>query len=136
MDVQFGDFGTLVGYELSSAEIVAGESLAVTLYWQGLEGTSPVNYTVFTHLLAEDGQLIAQHDGPPANGSAPTSAWEAGETIQDSHRLTFKSGAGDYTGPAAVMVGLYDPGNINARVNTNQGQDYVVLPVTVSVVSQ
>jgi hypothetical protein len=33
------------------------------------------------------------------------------------------------------MVGLYDPGNINARVNTNQGQDYVVLPVTVNVVS-
>ena len=134
MDVQFGDFGRLTGYELSSAQIASGESLAVTLYWQGLAGSSPVNYTVFTHLLAEDGQLIAQHDGPPANGSAPTNTWEAGETIQDPHQLTFKSEAGDYTGPATVMVGLYDPGNINARVNTNQGQDYVILPVTVNVV--
>jgi hypothetical protein len=136
MDIQFGDFGKLIGYELSSAEIATGESLVVTLYWQGLEGTSPADYTVFTHLLSESGQLIAQHDGPPANGAAPTSDWEAGATIQDTHQLTFKSEAGNYTGSATVMVGLYDPGNVSARVNTSQGQDYAILPTTVNVVPQ
>lgn len=136
MDVLFGSFGQLTGYELSSAEIAAGEPLVVTLYWQGLEGTGPVDYTVFTHLLSPDGQLIAQHDGPPASGTVPTSGWEAGETIQDTHQLTFRAEASDYAGPATVMVGFYDPGDVNARVATDTGQDYVILPVTVNVASQ
>ncbi len=131
MDVRFGDVGRLVGYEVSSAEVVAGETLVVTLYWQGLEGTSPPDYTVFIHLLSPDGRLIAQHDGPPAT---PTSSWAAGQTIQDTHRLTFKSEASDYEGSATIMVGLYDPADVSARVETNQGQDYVVLPVNVTVV--
>ncbi len=133
MDVRFGDFGRLVGYEVSSAEVAAGGSFIVTLYWEGLEGTSPVDYTVFTHLLTPDGLLIAQHDGPPA---APTSDWEAGQTIQDTHQLAFKSGAGDYAGSATVMVGLYDPSNIDLRVATSGGQDYAILPVTITVVPQ
>lgn len=135
MAVGFGDFGRLVGYELSSAQVASGDRLVVTLYWQGLGGTSPVDYTVFTHLLSEQGVLIAQHDGPPAQGAAPTSTWEAGEIIQDTHQLTFRSEGADYAGPATVMVGLYDPGNPSARLTTSEGQDYVILPVAVSVLS-
>lgn len=133
MDVGFGDFGRLTSYEVSAAQISPGEPLIVTLYWRGLEGTSPVNYTVFTHLISEDGSLIAQHDGPPANGAAPTSTWEPGQIIQDTHQLTFSSGGEDYVGPATVMVGLYDPDDPGARLVASQGQDYVILPVTVSV---
>ena len=133
MDVGFGDFGVLTSYQVSADQIPAGEPLVVTLYWRGLEGTSPVDYTVFTHLISEDGRLIAQHDGPPANGAAPTSTWEPGQIIQDRHQLTFRAEGEDYTGPATVMVGLYDPGNPSARLVTSLGQDYVILPVTVSV---
>ena len=136
MSVRFGDFGRLTGYQVSSAEVTTGEPLIVTLYWEGLEGTSPVDYTVFTHLLTPDGLLIAQHDGPPANGAAPTSDWEAGQTIQDVHQLTFKSGVGDYAGSATVMVGLYDPSDVDFRVPTSEGQDYAILPVTITVVPQ
>ena len=135
MQVQFGNFGALVGWELSSTQIVAGEPVVVTLYWQGLAGETSVNYTVFTHLILENGQLIAQHDGPPAGGAENTSNWEAGETIRDTHQMTFKSGAGDSTGEATVFVGLYDPGDVNSRVGTSQGLDYVTLPVTVNVLS-
>jgi hypothetical protein len=134
LDVTFGSFGRLTGYQLSSAQIVAGEPLVLTLYWQALEGQSPTDYTVFTHLLSEDGSLIAQHDGPPAGGLAPTGQWEAGQAIEDTHPLAFSSGSADYVGPATVRVGFYDPANMSARVGTSEGLDYVSLPVTVNVV--
>ena len=133
MDVRFGNFGALVSWELSSAEVVVGKPFRVTLYWQGLEGQSATDYTVFTHLLSPDGQLLAQHDGPPAGGAENTSDWEAGETIRDAHEMAFRSGATDYTGPANVLVGLYDPENPDDRVTTSEGEDYVALPVTVNV---
>lgn len=136
VQVQFGSFGELIGWELSSAEVAVGEPLVLTLYWRGLEGESPTDYTVFTHLLSQEGALIAQHDGPPAGGTKGTTDWGAGETIVDSHELSFTSQAADRTGPATVIVGLYDPENIDARVSTNQGQDYVALPVTVNVIAE
>jgi hypothetical protein len=108
----------------------------LTLFWQGLEGASPTNYTVFTHLFSQDGDLIAQHDGPPAGGTQPTSEWQAGETVEDTHQMAFGSEGRDYAGPANIIVGLYDPGDVNARVMTSEGQDYVSLPVTINVLAQ
>lgn len=134
--VRFGDFGQLVGWELSTAQVVVGQPFQLTLYWQGLEGEAPTDYTVFTHLLSDGGQLIAQHDGPPAGGAETTSDWEAGETIRDTHQLTFISGAEDRTGAATLIVGLYDPADINARLMTSEGQDYVELPVTINVIPE
>jgi hypothetical protein len=134
LDVSFGDFGRLIGYQLSATQIVAGDPLILTLYWQGLEGRSPTDYTVFTHLFSQDGDLISQHDGPPAGGNQPTGEWEAGQTIEDTHQMAFRSEGRDYAGPATIIVGLYDPGDMSARVVTSQGQDYVSLPVTIEVV--
>ncbi|MGD2105158.1 MAG: hypothetical protein PVJ55_08620, partial [Anaerolineae bacterium] len=134
MNVRFGDFGALVGWRLSSGEVVFGERLVLTLFWRGLEGDSPTNYTVFTHLISADGRLVAQHDGPPAGGMENTSEWDAGETIEDRHELAFKSSIEDGTGPATILVGLYDPEDVDDRVMNSEGQDYVTLPVTVSVV--
>ena len=135
MNIRFGDFGALVGWELSSGQVVVGEPLILTLVWQGLEGDSPTDYTVFTHLIAENGELLAQHDGPPAGGSKNTTEWQAGETIVDTHQLTFKSGVAGSAGPANLVVGLYDPEDMGNRVMTSEGQDRVVLPVTVNVIS-
>jgi len=134
VSVQFGDFGALVGWELSSGQVTVGEPLILTLYWQGLEGNAPTNYTVFTHLISHDGELIAQHDSPPAGGTRNTTEWSAGETVKDTHQLSFRSGAAEHTGPASIVVGLYDPQNVGDRVMTGEGQDRAVLPVTVSVI--
>ena len=133
MNVRFGDFGALVGWQLSSGNVIVGEPLVLNLVWQGLEGTSSTDYTVFTHLISENGELIAQHDGPPAGGAENTTDWEAGETIRDTHQLSFRPGAAENTGPANLVVGLYDPQNAGNRVMTSEGQDRVVLPVTVNV---
>lgn len=127
--VRFGDFAELLGFAIPSADVTATGSLPLTLYWQALEGRSPVDYRVFTHLLAEDGRLIAQHDSPPANGARPTTTWSPGESIIDPHSMGFQDAT--YTGEARILVGLYDPDA--GRVVTDAGGDHVVLPVAINV---
>jgi len=129
---RFGDFAELIGYDLPAGEVTAAQPLLLTLYWRGLDGTSPTNYLVFTHLLSQDGRLIAQHDGPPAGGTRPTSSWAAGEIIADPHPMAFADTA--YVGLATIAVGLYDPAV--GRIPIDTGADRVVLPVTVSVIPQ
>ncbi len=128
--IRFGDFGELVGYELATTEVVAGQPLVLTLYWQGT-GNTLANYLVFTHLLATDGHLIAQHDGVPANGTRPTSTWSSGELIIDPHPMTFQETG--YAGLAQIRVGLYDPAQ--GRVLTHTGEDSVLLPITITVLA-
>ncbi|MCP4540509.1 MAG: hypothetical protein GY832_25510 [Chloroflexi bacterium] len=129
VNVRFGDFAELTSYSLPAAEFSVGQSMPLTIYWQGLVGTSPLDYWVFTHLMTEDGRLIAQHDGVPAGGTRPTSGWSTGETIIDLHSLVFQDTT--YTGPARISIGLYDPSV--GRVLTQSGVDHVVLPVVITI---
>ncbi len=131
VNVRFGDFARLLSYGLPAREVATAQPLLLTLQWQSLDGVSPADYWVFTHLLAEDGRLIAQHDGVPAGGTKPTTAWGSGEIILDLHAMTFYDPA--YTGPATIVVGMYDPGDSATRVPTELGNDYVVLPITLDV---
>jgi hypothetical protein len=128
--VQFGDFALLTGYSLPATEFTPGEPVPLTLYWQALEATSSESYLVFTHLLSEGGQLIAQHDGMPAGGTRPTDTWTPGERIVDLHSITFVDSA--YVGPASISVGLYNPAS--GRVVNDTGGDSVILPVTINII--
>lgn len=59
---------------------------------------------VFVHLM-QDGQRIAQGDGPPANGYYPSEVWRPGDVIVDEHwtdKATLKGGE-------QVIVGVYNP---------------------------
>jgi hypothetical protein len=111
--------------------LAAGQPFHVILYWQALNNV-PVEtpYTVFTQLLAADGHLIAQHDGPPAENGRPTPTWVGGEVIEDVHTLVF-SDVG-YSGPATLIVGLYDSATVT-RLGTEQGQDHIILPKDLTV---
>jgi len=129
--VQIGDFAGLLGYDLEATGLTAGQPFRLTLYWRALNDV-PLEtlYTVFTQLLAADGHLIAQHDGPPVDNTRPTTTWVGGEVVVDAHTLTFSDAA--YTGPATLIVGLYDSATVT-RVGTAQGQDHVALPEEVVV---
>ena len=81
-----------------------GDSLRVVLFWQTLKPTRQ-DYTVFVHLLAPDGALVAQHDSAPKNGSLPTSTWLEGEIVYDEHLLHLPPDLTD--GDYRVEVGLY-----------------------------
>ncbi len=97
---RLGDVAELLGYSL----IVADRKVAVTLYWRSLTPT-PVDYTVFSHLVGPDGQGYGQHDGPPDGGKAMTSTWTPGEIVTDEHELTVAPNAPP---TLELEVGLYD----------------------------
>jgi hypothetical protein len=104
LDVQLGDAIRLTGYSLESTQLPAGQPLLLTLFWQA---TAPIehNYTVFVHLLDQNGQLVAQTDGQPGGGARPTSSWQSAETIRDSYAVTIppETPTGDY----ALQIGMY-----------------------------
>jgi len=131
---RFGDFAELVSCSVPSTEINTAQPLQLTLYWRALEGSSSMNYVVFTHLLSESGEthLVAQDDDQPADGARPITGWSSGETIVDVHPMLFLDP--DYTGAARIEVGLYDPAAPGDRVLTNTGNDHVVLPLTLRIV--
>jgi hypothetical protein len=133
--VRFGNpaFAELANYSLSAVEITAGQPIQLTLTWRALDGRSPVNYVVFTHLRSSDGSIIAQHDGPPGGGDRPMVEWSSGETVVDVHQMVFAEERRDYTGPATIIVGLYNPESVGERVVTSAGADYVTL-VAVNVI--
>jgi 4-amino-4-deoxy-L-arabinose transferase-like glycosyltransferase len=106
---EFGSMIHLVGYDLAPEPGVqppADAALTVTLYWEAVSDVDR-DYTVFVHLVDEDGQIVGQGDGPPMEGSYPTSNWDPGETVTDVHRLESKADvpAGSYR----LLVGLYVP---------------------------
>ncbi len=120
----------LIGFDLSQAPISSAVPVAVTLYWQALSGEIGESYTVFVHLLAPDGRVIAQHDGLPAGGGRPTNEWLLGEYVIDRHELEWREP--DYTGPARIIAGLYDPAT-GERLLTAEGADHFLLPAEVAV---
>ncbi len=131
LGVRFGEFAELLGYDLKAAELTVGQPFDLTLYWRALnDAPLETPYTVFTQLLAADGHLIAQHDGPPVDNARPTTTWVGGEIIVDAHTLTFGDVA--YTGPAKLIVGLYDSATVT-RVSTAEGQDHVALQIEIVV---
>jgi 4-amino-4-deoxy-L-arabinose transferase-like glycosyltransferase len=96
----------LLGYEIDGIEARPGEEVGLTLYWQALE-PPPVNYSVFVHLVDENGILQAQRDSYPGAGTLPTSVWQPGDVIADRHVVTIPETA---LAPhrLRVDVGVYD----------------------------
>ena len=129
VNTRFGDVAELLGYDLSAAPFVSGEPVTITLYWRALEGATEADLTVFTHLLAADGRLVAQHDGPPVAGARPTRGWLTGEIIADPHEMVFRE---LYSGPSTIEVGLYDATTFD-RVSTVDGEDAVILPTVADI---
>ncbi|MCW5879325.1 MAG: hypothetical protein KIS91_00015 [Anaerolineae bacterium] len=67
----------------------------------------PTNWSVFVHV--SDDTLRGQSDGYPACGARPTSRWQRGDLIVDSHsvRIDPATPPGQYP----LRVGLYDSGS-------------------------
>lgn len=105
LKVKLGQAISLLGYDLIQAPLTGGARFTLKLYWQAV-GPIPVDYTVFTQVLDGSDMVVGQHDGVPAAGSLPTSAWEAGEIIPDRHQIDFPMAQ---NGQYRLIVGMYDP---------------------------
>ena len=113
-DVAVGDIVRLVGYD---SEIVEARNLFLRLYWKSIAETE-VDYTLFVHLLNEEGEMVSQADHLAARrvdtpSVYPTSLWDEGEVILDEALLSIPEGlpvphAGNQdTGAYNLRIGLY-----------------------------
>jgi hypothetical protein len=82
----FGEEIRLLGYDFEPAEVMPGDTVNLTLYWQALREPTG-DFTVFTHFLGPDGQLHAQRDSQPQQGMYPTYLWQQGERIEDVYTI-------------------------------------------------
>lgn len=97
----------LLSAQVSRVTLASGQpALRVDLSW-GTTQPIPEDYTVFVH-LENNGQVVAQHDGPPGAGALPTSWWRPGDVIDDTHLIVLE--APDPTGQ--ISVGLYHPATL------------------------
>ncbi|NOZ29914.1 MAG: hypothetical protein GXP39_17940 [Chloroflexi bacterium] len=112
LDVQIGSFARLIGYDLDVDPPTAGGRITLTLYWEAIEPADE-EYTVFIHLLDDQGRFRGQRDAPPGDGAYPTTGWLPGEYLTDRHTFTI---ANDATpGTYILEVGMYLPAT-NARL--------------------
>jgi len=75
----------------------------VTLTWQSLAAVQDLK--IFVHVYDAGGKLVAQDDGPPAQGFAPTSWWRPGDVITDLRTVHVADLA---PGTYRVTAGMYD----------------------------
>ncbi|MDH4208775.1 MAG: hypothetical protein OEV76_07870, partial [Anaerolineae bacterium] len=104
--IRLGDAIQLLGYDLDKLDVAAGESVHLTLYWHALAEVDG-SYTVFNHLIDDNGRIWGQKDGVPAAGLVPTSGWIAGEYVVDEYDLLVDqdTSPGEYL----IETGMYDP---------------------------
>jgi len=100
-----GDAMQLLGYKLERAQLRAGETLPLALYWNAHK-TPEASYKVFVHLLDANGALRAQQDSIPQRGALPTQRWFPGEFVTDEYALELPQdlAPGEYR----IAVGMYD----------------------------
>jgi len=94
----------LEGYEVTASRVKAGADLVLLLYWQA---SAPIDrhYTVFVHLIDENGATVFGEDGQPRGGRAPTTTWKSGKLVVDAHILTMTQIP---PGKYRLAVGMYD----------------------------
>ncbi len=93
----------LLGYNIESG-FRPGDTIHLTLFWQCLAEMEQ-SYTVFTHLVDEQGTLWGQKDNPPVDGLYPTTEWKASEVVRDQYDILISPDAppDEYQ----IVVGMY-----------------------------
>jgi hypothetical protein len=89
-----------------------GATLDVTLFWFAAARQGP-DWVVFVHLVDQQGQVVAEDNRQPRDGTFPTSQWNVGDWVADRHRLMLPA---DLAGGAYTLrAGMYEPSHENQR---------------------
>ena len=105
VNYRLGDSIFLEGFRLNSEVISPGDTLTVVIYWRPREEVVG-DYTVFVHLLSDDGELVAQQDNVPLNGIRPTDTWLTGEVLEDVFNIVTPADLSP--GQYELSIGMYD----------------------------
>jgi hypothetical protein len=119
INAQFDTFANLRGYEISSNTVQPGGELTVHLYWE-VTGQPPGDYLLFTHLIDENGLMVAQRDTHPGLGNFPSSQWRPGDRFVDTMRLHMPETMAA-PGQANLSIGLYAPGGYRLGITAADG---------------
>ena len=126
VDVRFGGLVTLAGYDSYPAQPTAGQLWNVTLHWH-VRHLLLDDWTIFVHLVDDNGKLVAQGDSQPLRGTLPTSYWRQGDRLLDLHTLPIPNNLPE--GPLYLRVGFYQLGSgerlFITGVDAAVEQDYV-----------
>jgi hypothetical protein len=121
-EVQFGPAIHLTGFWLDALQ--PGSALPVLLEWRAKQSPQ-TDYTVFLHLIAPDGTLVAQHDAYPTwLTPQPTSQWPLNRPILDRHLLTLPSDLPP--GKYRLQIGIYNAQTME-RLTCPDGSDTFTL---------
>ncbi len=125
----------LLGYDVSTKSLQPGDTLHLTLYWQSLDPmTTP--YTVFTHVVGEDNDVVGQRDNMPLLDAAPTTCWMPGEIIADPYQIEISPEA--LPGSYHLTTGFYilETGERLPAVGATATQDREVILTTIVIGDQ
>jgi hypothetical protein len=112
LPIEFGHAVELLGYQVESAPIKAGQPLILKTYWKAT-GPLPQFLTVFVHLLDENGQIVAQHD----RQSVLADTLQPGDVFMQLHSIDlpadlppgeYRLTIGLYTGDTGRRLPVYD----------------------------
>ncbi len=120
----------LVAWRTDKAAYQAGETVQVSLRWRAL-GKIDAYYSLFVRLVDSAGQAVAQRDGQPQGGQAPTLLWVPSEEINDAWALPLPptTPPGRYT----LEVGFYNASDLAPRPTLdNAGQP--IWPLTLGTI--
>ncbi|MHB9034306.1 MAG: hypothetical protein ACYC6L_14815, partial [Anaerolineae bacterium] len=92
--------------------VQAGDAMRLDLAFSTTEQLA-MNYTLYVHIVAPDGQVIPSRDGEPQAGEAPTKSWKPGQVVlerrgflvpADTPPGTYKIVCGWYTQDGTVLA--------------------------------
>lgn len=124
LDADFGGELKLLGYDLRTDSAKPGESVQLTLYWQA-QIAMDRNWSIFVHVVDEQGVIVAQRDRYPGQGLLATTFLKPGQTWADDYVIPIPAGT---FAPASLSlaVGVYDLRD-GARLALTTGGEAVTL---------
>jgi uncharacterized membrane protein YidH (DUF202 family) len=124
LDADFGGELTLLGYDLRTRSAQPGESVRLTLYWQA-QIAMDRNWSIFVHVMDEQGVIVAQRDRYPGQGLLATTLMTPGQTWADEYVIPLPREI-VAPGEARLAVGVYDLRD-GVRLPLATGGDSVML---------
>ena len=132
VDFTFGERIHMIGYDLSSATIQAGDTLTLRNYYRVSEPPQ-ASYNLFVHLVPQDSlTVLAQADSYPTTEWRPTILWTDTEEVYIGRDIQLSLPNDLARGEYRLLFGLYDY-QTGERLTTANGEAnrFYSLPLTV-----